>query len=160
MITAHNILKLLHLHSHHWSPYFGEDRGVGSHHASGIVLQVDGQCCLHSTSSWHHRLGLQDPLDHTQGVMQGALHLVTHEVVGPAQNDWSTRTRFGAERKYKKELGKEHCHGWPPWTAPNPSPSIVSMSISRSSPQMEKCRTCNPSSFSKGCSPIKYFLWI
>lgn len=64
-------------HKHSW---------FDAHHAGGIVLQVDGQSCLHSAPSWNHRFGLQHPFYHTQRIMQRALHLITHEVVCSTQD--------------------------------------------------------------------------
>lgn len=57
-----------------------------AHHAGGVVLQVDGQSCLHSAPSWNQRFGLQHPLHHTQSIMEGALHLITHEVIRTTQD--------------------------------------------------------------------------
>lgn len=68
-----------------------------SHHAGSVILKVDRQSCLHSTSTRNYRLWLQHPLDHTEGIMQRTLHLVTHEVVGPAQNDGCWCACFGTE---------------------------------------------------------------
>lgn len=68
-----------------------------SHHACSIILKVDWQSCLHSASSWYYRLWLQHPLDHTEGIMQWTLHLITHEVICPTQNDGCWRACFGAE---------------------------------------------------------------
>lgn len=65
------------LHTHSW---------FDAHHASGVVLQVDGQSRLHSAPSWNHGFGLQHPLHHTQCIMQRALHLVTHEVIRSTQD--------------------------------------------------------------------------
>lgn len=72
-------------------------RKHSSHHAGGIILQVDRQSRLHSAPTWNDTLGLQHPLDHAESVVQRTLHLVTHEVVGPAQNDGRGGARFGAE---------------------------------------------------------------
>lgn len=70
---------------------------LAPHHACSVVLQIDGQRCLHSATSWYHRFGLQHSLDHTQGVMQRALHLITHEIICPAQDERRTRTCLCAE---------------------------------------------------------------
>lgn len=68
-----------------------------AHHACGVVLQIDGESRLDSATSWHHRFGLQHPLHHTQGVMQRALHLITHEIIRPAQDERGTRACLCAE---------------------------------------------------------------
>lgn len=79
-----------------------------AHHAGGVVLQVDGQRRLHGAAARHHGLGLQHPLDHAEGVVQRALHLVAHEVVGAAQDDGGRRARFGAERE-KQQVSQQGC---------------------------------------------------
>lgn len=86
--------------------FLAADR-LAPHHACSIVLQIDGQCRLHSATSWYHRFGLQHSLDHTQGVMQRALHLITHEIICPAQDERRTRTCLCAEiHRGKREVNK------------------------------------------------------
>ena len=60
------------------------------------VLQVDGQGSLHSSPSHYHRLRLEHTPHHTQRIMHRPLHLVTHEVIGPTQNDGSCCSALGS----------------------------------------------------------------
>lgn len=60
---------------------------ASAYHAGSVILKVDGQCCLHSATTRNYGLGLQHSLHHAEGIVQRALHLVTHEVVGPTQDD-------------------------------------------------------------------------
>lgn len=73
------------------------------HHACSVILKVDGQSCLHSATTRNYRLRLQYPLDHTEGIVQRTLHLVTHKVVGPTQHNGRGRTCFGTDRTMSRE---------------------------------------------------------
>ncbi len=51
------------------------------------ILEMDGQRGLDSAAPSHNRARLQGALDDAQRVMQGAVHLIQHEVVRASQQN-------------------------------------------------------------------------
>lgn len=60
------------------------------------VLQIYGQGGFNGSSAHNDVLALHHPFDDTERIVDGALHLITVEVIGAAENDRSSRSRFGS----------------------------------------------------------------
>jgi len=58
-----------------------------TYQSSGKLLEVNVQRSLNSSSSRDNASTLQRTLDHAQGIVQRALHLVQHEIVSSTKND-------------------------------------------------------------------------
>lgn len=64
--------------------------------SSRVVIEVDGEGNLNSTTSSDERVGLEHTLDNTERVVDGSLDLIKEELVGTTDNDSLARLKSHA----------------------------------------------------------------
>lgn len=131
-----------------------EGRERTTHQSSGKVFEVNAQCCLDCSSSWHDRAALQCPLDHAQRVVKGALHLIEKvvyyadrsESASATRDDWTADddSPLAPRRMIELELTT-----LVPFTRMSSSSEILSCTTSSAVPRLLASNVSSPSKLAK-----------